>query len=34
MSKTGLYLIYFCVYSFALMIIGKSSLRGGISLRD
>ena len=34
MSKTGLYLIYFCGYSFALMIIGKSSLRGGISLRD
>ena len=34
MSKTGLYLIYFCVYSFALMIIGKSSLRGGTSLRD
>lgn len=34
MNKTGLYLVYFCVYSFALMIIGKSSLRGGTSLRD
>lgn len=34
MSKIGLYLIYFCIYSFALMIIGKSSLRGGTSLRD
>lgn len=34
MNKTGLYLVYFCIYSFALMIIGKSSLRGGTSLRD
>lgn len=34
MSKTALYLIYFCVYSLVLMIIGKSSLRGGHSMRD
>lgn len=27
MNKTVLYLIYFCVYSFALLLIGKSSLR-------
>lgn len=33
-SKIGLYLIYFCAYSFVLMIIGKGSLRGGSSLRD
>lgn len=34
MNKIALYLIYFCVYSFALMIIGKSTLRGGSSLKD
>ena len=27
MNKTALYLIYFCIYSAALLLIGKSSLR-------
>lgn len=34
MSKMALYLIYFCLYSLVLMVIGKSSLRGGCSMRD
>ena len=34
MSKTALYLIYFCLYSIALLIIGKGSLRGSHSSRD
>ena len=33
MSKTALYLIYFCAYSLDLLIIGKGSLRGGNSMR-
>lgn len=33
MGKTGLYLIYFCLYSAVLLIIGKGSLRGDGSLR-
>lgn len=34
MSKTALYLIYFCIYSVALLIIGKGSLGGGSSTKD
>ena len=34
MSKTALYLLYFCIYSLVLMIIGKNSLRAGRSMRD
>ena len=34
MSKTALYLIYFCIYSLVLMVIGKNSLRAGRSMRD
>lgn len=34
MSKTVLYLSYFCLYSVALLIIGKSSLRGGNTPSD
>ena len=33
MSKSALYLAYFCAYSLVLIIIGKGSLRGGNSLR-
>lgn len=33
MSKTALYLIYFCTYSLVLLVIGKGSLRGGNSMR-
>jgi SSS family solute:Na+ symporter len=33
-SKTVLYLVYFCLYSIALLIIGKSSLRGGSTPGD
>lgn len=33
MSKTALYLAYFCAYSLVLIVIGKGSLRGGNSLR-
>lgn len=34
MSKTVLYLVYFCLYSVALLIIGKSSLRGSNTPED
>mgnify|MGYP002711672094 CR=1 FL=1 len=34
MSKTAMYLIYFCVYSLILLVIGKRSLRFGTSPRD
>ena len=34
MSKTALYLAYFCVYSLILLVIGKSSLRTGATPRD
>lgn len=33
MSKTALYLVYFCAYSLVLIVIGKGALRGGNSLR-
>lgn len=34
MSKTALYLCYFCIYSVVLLIIGKSSLRGANTSKD
>lgn len=34
MSKTALYLLYFCLYSVALLIIGKTSLGGSDTPRD
>lgn len=34
MGKTALYLSYFCLYSVVLLIIGKSSLRGGNTPKD
>ncbi len=34
MSKTAMYLIYFCIYSLILLVIGKRSLRFGTSPRD
>ncbi len=34
MSKTALYLAYFCAYSLILLVIGKSSLRTGATPRD
>ena len=34
MSKIGLYLAYFCIYSLILLAIGKSSLRTSATPRD
>lgn len=34
MGKITVYLLYFCVYSFVILVIGKSSLHGSRSVRD